>query len=246
MGDLVWIVTGGVLMTAIALVGSITTVLQPAALERLLLPMVSLAAGTLLGGAFLHMLPAGFDALGPLAGGVWLLGGFTAFLALEQFLHWHHCHRASAACRSPMTYLILLGDALHNFLGGLSIASTFLVDHKVGITAWLAAAAHEIPQELGDFGALVHGGWDRRRALIWNFLSGLTFLLGALIAYGVSFHHEVSGLILFGAGNFIYIGASDLVPEIKANPSVRKALVNFGCFVVGVLLMTYLAHTFHH
>ncbi len=246
MSDLGWVVAGGLLMSAIALVGGITTVLQPAALERLVLPMVSLAAGTLLGGAVLHMIPAGFEALGALSGGLWLLGGFTAFLALEQFLHWHHCRRASAECRSPMTYLILLGDALHNFLGGLSIASTFLIDHKVGITAWLAAAAHEIPQELGDFGALVHGGWNRRSALIWNLLSGLTFLLGGLAALAASFRFEVAGLILFGAGNFIYIGASDLIPEIKASPEIRKALLNFSCFAAGVTLMACLAHVFQH
>jgi zinc and cadmium transporter len=145
-----------------------------------------------------------------------------------------------------MTYLILLGDALHNFLGGLSIASTFLIDHKVGITAWFAAAAHEIPQELGDFGALVHGGWNRRSALIWNLLSGLTFLLGGLAALAASIRFEVAGLILFGAGNFIYIGASDLIPEIKATQEIRKALLNFSCFAAGVALMACLAHVFHH
>jgi zinc and cadmium transporter len=246
MNTLVWIIAGGLLMSVIALVGSLTTVLRPATLEQLILPLVSLAAGTLLGGAVLHMMPTGFAALGPIDGGVWLLGGFAGFLALEQFLHWHHCGRASAPCRNPMTYLILFGDALHNFLGGLSIAGTFLVDPKVGVTAWIAAAAHEIPQELGDFGVLVHGGWNRRSALLWNFISGITFLLGALTAYVVSFRFDVAGLILFGAGNFIYIGASDLVPEIKAHPDLGKAVLHFTCFVAGLLLMLYLAYEFQH
>ena len=244
MNNLEWIIAGGLLMSGIALVGGLTTVMRPATLERLILPLVSLAAGTLLGGAVLHMIPPGFAALGPIDGGVWLLAGFAVFLALEQFLLWHHCHRASAACRSPMTYLILLGDGIHNFLGGLSIAGTFLVDPRAGVMAWIAAAAHEIPQELGDFGVLVHGGWNRCQALTWNCLSGLTFLLGALTAFALSFRFELAGLILFGAGNFIYIGASDLVPEIKAHPNIVMAVLHFTCFAAGVLLMLCLAYGF--
>jgi len=82
---------------------------------------------------------------------LWLALGFVLFFGLEQFLHWHHCHRASAECRQPLTYLILVGDGLHNFLGGLSIAGVFLMDVRLGMAAWIAAAAHEVPQELGDF-----------------------------------------------------------------------------------------------
>jgi zinc and cadmium transporter len=245
MTTLFWILTGGLLMSAIALVGSLTTIMKPATLERLLLPMVALAAGTLLGGALFHLMPEGIAALGPVDAATWILAGFGTFLALEQFLHWHHSHRADPSCRKPVTYLILLGDALHNLIGGLAIGSAFVADPKVGMTAWLAAAAHEVPQELGDFGVLVHGGWTRRHALMWNFVSGLTFLLGALLAYGMSFHIDVTPLLLFGAGNFIYIGASDLVPEIKSHPSIRHALVHFASFAVGALILLALAYAFH-
>jgi zinc and cadmium transporter len=237
-----WILSGGLLMSAIALIGSVTTVLQPATLERLLLPLVALAAGTLLGGALFHLIPEGMSVLGPLDGAVWILAGFMAFLVLEQFLHRHHDHRTTAARHEPVTYLILLGDALHNFLGGLAIGSAFITDPRVGMTAWLAAAAHEVPQELGDFGVLVHGGWTRRRALLWNLASGLTFLLGALLAFAASFRFDVTPLLLFGAGNFIYIGASDLVPEIKSHPSLKHALVLFGCFAAGALALLALAY----
>jgi zinc and cadmium transporter len=144
-----------------------------------------------------------------------------------------------------MTYLILVGDALHNFLGGLGVASTFLINPTVGMMAWLAAAAHEVPQELGDFGVLVHGGWPRGTALRWNFLSGLTFLVGALLAYAVSFRIDVAPLVLLGAGNFIYIGASDLVPEMRAHRIVpREALQLFGSFAVGAAAMLLLALIF--
>jgi len=179
MSTLGWIIVGGVLMSAIAMVGSVTLVLKQATLERLLLPLVAFAAGSMIGGAFFHMIPAALDAdQSGLEIGVAVVSGFTVFFFLEQALHWHHCHRAQIACKQPLTYLILIGDALHNFLGGLAIAGTFLIDVRLGITSWLAAAAHEIPQELGDFGVLVHGGWSKRRALLFNVLSGLTFLLG--------------------------------------------------------------------
>ncbi|MGE0353418.1 MAG: ZIP family metal transporter [Gemmatimonadales bacterium] len=228
-------------MSAIALVGGVTSLLRPATLERLLLPFVSLAAGTLLGGAFFHMIPEGTVALGPLTAAVWLVGGFTTFLGLEQFLHWHQTHRAPTEVHKPATYLILIGDAIHNFLGGLGIASTFLVDPPAGVVAWIAAAAHEVPQELGDFGILVHGGFPRRHALLWNLLSALTFPVGAVLAYFASQRFEVSGLVLFGAGNFIYIAASDLVPEIKSHRSLRGAAMHLGFFALGLALTLFLA-----
>jgi len=108
----------------------------------------------------------------------WLVVGFVLFFALEQFLHWHHCHRAEADCKKPLTYLILIGDGVHNFIGGTAVAGTFLIDIRLGITAWLAAAAHEVPQELGDFSVLLHGNWEKRKALLFNVLSALTFLVG--------------------------------------------------------------------
>jgi zinc and cadmium transporter len=242
---LAWIIVGGLLMSAIALVGSLTVVLKPATLEKILLPLVALAAGTLLGGAFFHMIPEGSSALEPLSAAAWLVGGFAVFLAMEQFLHWHHSHGTAPSGRKPVTYLILIGDAVHNFLGGLGIASTFLLDPRAGIIAWFAAAAHEIPQELGDFGVLVHGGWPKRRALTWNFISALTFPLGALLAYLAAQRFDVAGLVLFGAGNFIYIAASDLIPEIKSQASLRAAISHFACFAAGLMLMFILAYLFH-
>ncbi len=245
MNDLVWIIAGGLVMSAIAMVGAVSILMQQATLQRLILPMVALSAGTLIGGALFHMVPEGMKALAPLDAAVWLVAGFTTFLLVEQFLHWHHSHYSSANDYHPMTYLVLLGDALHNFLGGLGIASTFLLDPKAGITAWIAGAAHEVPQELGDFGVLVHGGWSRWRALRWNMLSALTFPLGALLAYLFSQRFDVSGLVLFGAGNFLYIAASDLVPEIKANPNLQNAALHFLCFALGLAFMLFLARAFH-
>ena len=251
MPALVWILLGGLLMSGIAMVGGLTVVLRPQRIERMLLPLVALAAGTLLGGAFFHMIPEAMQSLAPVAGAVWLACGFAAFLAMEQFLQWHHSHRAAdadaagASLHQPVTWLILIGNGVHNFLGGLAIASTFLIDPRAGVIAWLAAATHEVPQELGDFGVLVHGGWSRRSALIGNVLSALTFPVGAILAYVASRRFEVAGLVLFGAGNFIYIAASDLIPEIKAQTGPRASALHFGCFAAGLALMGLLAYGLH-
>jgi zinc and cadmium transporter len=235
---LAWIVGGGLAMSAIALVGSLTLLMSEETLERMLLPLVAFAAGSLLGGAFFHMLPVALDAgMADTAAYALVLAGFAAFFALEQFLHWRHCHRRSRTGAKPLTYLILIGDGLHNFLGGLAVAGTFLIDIRLGIVTWLAAAAHEVPQELGDFGVLVHGGWARGKALAFNLLSALTFLAGGLVAYAASFRLDVSFLVAFAAGNFLYIGAADLVPEVKAQASRRKAAVHFAAFSIGVLLL---------
>lgn len=210
-------------MSAIALVGSLTLVLKEETLERVLLPLVAFAAGSLIGGALFHMLPASIEHFDDsLDVFVWTAAGFTVFLVLEQVLNWHHCHRTPSRHKKPLTYLILLADGLHNLIGGLSIGATFLLDVRLGITAWIAAAAHEIPQELGDFGILVHGGWKKGRALLFNFVSALMFLLGSLIAYSASSQIDVAFLVPFAAGNFLYIGAVDLVPEVKAQCNSEK------------------------
>jgi zinc and cadmium transporter len=237
MTTFLWILLGGIAMSAIALVGSVTLVLRESTLKRLLLPLVAFAAGSLIGGALFHMIPASLASM-PMMTTLRLVAlGFVIFFALEQFLHWHHCHRAFAECKKPLTYLILIGDGLHNFLGGLSIAGVFLQDVRLGIAAWIAAAAHEVPQELGDFGVLIHGGWKKRTALLFNLLSGLTFLVGGLVAYGASLRLDVHWLVPLAAGNFLYIGASDLVPEVNKSHSLAASLLHFVVFSAGLGLL---------
>lgn len=239
MSTLTWIVASGVAMSAIALVGSGTLLLRPEQLQRLLLPLVAFAAGTLLGGALLHMLPGAIEQSGARpAVFLWLLAGFTAFFALEQFLHWQHSHRVLAGVeRRPLTYLVLVGDGLHNFLGGLAVAAAFIADVRLGLGAWLAAAAHEVPQELGDFAVLVHGGWSGRQALLYNVLSASTFLVGGLVAYAAAARVDVGFLLPFAAGNFLYIAASDLVPEVKHAHGLRDGVIHLAALVGGIALL---------
>ena len=238
--ELWWIIGSGLAMTSIALVGGIMLVLRESSFQRIILPLVAFSAGSLMGGAMFHMLPEGLDRSGnTTAFWAWIVAGFSVFLILEQFLHWHHCHRAVATEHRPLTWLILIADGLHNFIGGLAVAGAFLIDIRVGISAWLAAAAHEIPQELGDFGIMVHGGWTKTRALAFNVLSAVTFLIGGLIAWGVSLRIDVAFLLPFAAGNFIYIAAADLIPEINKVRTLREGAIHFSFFALGVaLLMT--------
>jgi len=247
MSALGWIISSSLLMSAIALIGSVTLLLTKKTLQKITLPLVAFAAGSLIGGAFLHMIPAGLTKFeGDDTFYLWILLGFILFFALEQLLHWHHCHRSDAECKKPLTYLILLGDGLHNYIGGLAIAGTFLIDIQLGIMAWLAAAAHEIPQELGDFAVLIHGGWKKKTALLFNVLSALTFLLGGITAYFVSFKVNIDFLIPFAAGNFLYIGASDLVPEVNKHKSFIKNIIHFTSFTMGVALMWLIKTTLGH
>ncbi|MCB0954471.1 MAG: ZIP family metal transporter, partial [Microthrixaceae bacterium] len=137
----------------------------------------------------------------------------------------------------PLGYLILLADGLHNFIGGLAVGGAFIVDIRVGVVTWVVAALHEIPQELGDFGVLVHSGWRPRSALAWNLASALTFLVGGLTAYAVSSSVDVAYLLPFAAGNFIYIAAADLLPEITSQARTRDKIETTAALLSGLAIL---------
>lgn len=225
-------------MSLIAWIGVITFFCSENFLKKIIFPLVAFSAGALLGGAFLHMLPEAIEGSSDLtAVFLWAILGFSLFFLLEQFIHWHHCHRLPSEHKHPVTYLILVADGVHNFIGGLAIGSAFLVDIKLGVITWLAAAAHELPQEIGDFGILIHGGWKKMKALVVNFISALTIVVGGLVAYLLAGKFSIIYLLAFAAGNFIYIASSDLIPEIKHSDKLKHNLLHFFAFTCGILLL---------
>jgi len=241
---LAWIITSGLVMALFALSGAVTLLLPEAKIKALLLPLVALAAGSLIGGAMLHMLPAASERMASAeAAHGWAAIGFVTFFGLEQLLHWHHGKDDSHGHHHhPLTILVLVGDGLHKLVGGLAVGAAFTVDTRVGLMTWLAAAAHEIPHELGDFGALVHGGLPPRRALLLNLLAALPFLFGGLVSYYVAQRValDLTFLVAFAAGNFIYLGAVDLLPELNRPKQRGTVLLHVLCFGLGLGLLAIL------
>ena len=226
-------------ISLIAFSGISTFLLKRELLNRTLLVLVALSTGALLGGAFLHLLPEAIEEKGArLEIFLYLLLGFSIFFVLEQFLQWRHQHTATPQVK-PFSYLILVSDAVHNFIDGLIIAASFVTSLPLGIATTLAVALHEIPQELGDFAVLVYGGFGRKRALTFNFATAITAILGGVIGYLASSIMQTSIIYLlpFAAGNFIYIAAADLIPEIKHQVSLGRSILHFGVFVIGIAIM---------
>jgi len=242
-----WIIVSGLVMAALSLEGGVFSLAWfegGRVMKRLMRPLVALAAGTMIGGSLLHMMPEGLEEFGcGLGFFLWVAAGFALFFALEQLIHWHHCNRAAAECKNPAGYLVIAGDCLHHLLAGLAVGGAFVVDIRLGITIWLLAVAHEVPKELGDFAVLVHSGFKRGQALMLNFFSSLPFLAGGLIAWSGSGRVDLSFLIPMAAGQFLYVGASDLIPEISGHGHDRPLanLAVFLFFVTGLGFMAILA-----
>jgi zinc and cadmium transporter len=251
---LLYIILATTLVSAVAFIGIISLAFSKALLDRLLLCLVALAAGGLMGGAFFHLIPEALHGLEELGKGhegasllfVFVVIGFCLFFLIEQFLHWHHHHHTNHDCKAcdykkkkPLAYLILIGDGVHNFIDGIVIAASFVVSPFAGIVTTIAVALHEIPQEIGDFGVLVHSGFSRSKALLFNFLSALTAVFGGVVGY--LFMGQLEGVIVYvlplAAGGFLYLAASDLIPEIKHGDKTVRMIANFGCFLFGIAIM---------
>jgi zinc and cadmium transporter len=206
-------------------------------MKKLMMGLVALSAGALMGGAFLHLIPESIEEFGSNIL-IYVLIGFTVFFLVEKILHWRHCHEVDCKIHS-FAYMSLLGDAIHNLIDGLIIGVTFVVDTSLGVASTIAIILHEIPQELGDFAVLVHGGFSIKKALLANFLTALTAVLGGILGYFLITFTENAMMYLlpFAAGGFIYISASDLLPELRKEVNIVKAIINFLIFLIGIALM---------
>jgi zinc and cadmium transporter len=236
---LVRILVATSIVSLIAFAGILTLAVKKELLGKVLLVLVALSAGALLGGAFLHLLPRAIEEKdADPAIFLYLLVGFSIFFVLEQFLQWRHEHTVAPRAK-PFSYLILVSDAVHNFIDGLVIAAGFASSVPLGIATTLAVVLHEIPQELGDFAVLVYGGFGTRRAVLFNFISALTAIVGGIVGYLASslLESSVVYLLPLAAGNFIYIAAADLIPEIKHHISLGRSIVHFAVFLLGIVIM---------
>ncbi len=208
-------------------------------LPNLLLFLISFSAGALLGDAFIHLLPesmeSGIETI-PLA----IIGGILAFFILEKIVHWRHCHQPT--CKDhphPLATMNLVGDAFHNFLDGIIIATSYIVSIPLGIATTLAVLLHEIPQEIGDFGVLLYAGYSKKKALLMNFLISLTAIFGGIVGLVLSKNIESfsSIMIAITAGGFIYIATADLIPEMKKDIGLKKTAIQFFGLILGIGIM---------
>ena len=243
---MVWLYTliSVFIISLISLIGLFALSFDQRKLYKTLIYLVSFSAGTLMGDAFLHLIPESFESLdNPMKISFSILGGILIFFLIEKVIHWRHCHEEPCANHPhPFSYIILIGDSIHNFIDGMIIAASFLVSIPLGITTTVAVIFHEIPQEIGDFASLVYAGFSRGKALFFNFFTALSAVLGAIIILLINFNPEIltSILVPFAAGGFIYIAGTDLIPELHKHKNLKASFWQTIAFVLGIGLMASL------
>jgi len=246
---LFYALTSAFLVSLLAFIGLITLALKEKILKKILIYLVSFSAGGLMGGAFFHLLPESIEeGHEPIRIFTYVIIGFCFFFLVEKFLRWHHCH--DKQCKDPkhLGYINLIGDGVHNFIDGIIIITAFTVSPALGFAATISIIFHELPQELGDFGVLLYAGFSKFKALFWNFISALIALAGVLIGYFLINLSE--NLIVFllpaAAGGFIYIAATDLIPELQKILKTKHSIFTFVVFILALILMFLLKFSGGH
>jgi zinc and cadmium transporter len=232
------------IVSLISLIGIFTLGLKTEQLKKILIYFIAFSAGTLMGDAFLHMLPETVEEYGyQTLTGLAILGGILIGLITEKVIHRNHCHLPiTNTHQHPFARMNLVGDMVHNLMDGIIIGISFMISIEVGIATTIAVILHEIPQEIGDFGVLIHGGFSKKRALLLNFLTALTAFLGLAIAYILNRYIENISSILtpLAAGLFIYIAGSDLIPEMHKQTKLSQSLFQILFFLCGMGIMVAL------
>ena len=239
----------------ISLAGVLTLLWKDGWLKKILFILVSLATGALFGDAVIHLIPETLEQISGVAAPLFILSGVLVFFALEKFLHWHHSHgehdedlhgseiAERTGAIKPMGVMVLVSDGVHNLIDGAVIAASFFISAEVGIATTIAVILHEIPQEIGDFGLLIHAGFSKTRALLLNFASAATAFVGAglVIFIGSLSDYSLAALGGFAAGNFLYLAGSDLIPELHKNRDLKSSFVQFLGIIGGIAIMLALA-----
>jgi zinc and cadmium transporter len=242
----VWLATlaSVFIVSLVSLMGIVFIGLNERWLKRAIFFLVSLAVGALFGDAFIHLLPEAYERLGGMRASLLVLGGIFLFFVLEKFLRWQHRHLPdeNGGDIHPVGYMNLVADGVHNLLDGMIIAASYMVNLHVGLATTLAVLLHEIPQEIGDYGVLLHAGFSRRRALLLNLASALLAVVGALLVlvFGTRPGGLAAAMAPLSAGGFIYIAGSDLLPELHKESKPLQSLVQFAAMAGGVGLMLLL------
>ena len=229
-----------VIVSLISLVGIFTIYMNDRKLKKILLYLVSFSAGALLGDVFIHLLPQIIESTGfTVKISLYVIFGIAFSFIIEKIIHWRHCHVAEQSHIHPFSMVNLYGDTIHNFIDGIIIGASYLVNMQVGIATTVAVIMHEIPQEIGDFAVLLYGGTKKSKALFYNFLSSLSAVFGLLLALVTSSYIQAitDFLIPFAAGTFIYIAAADLIPELHKEVAIKKSIIQLALLLLGVIVM---------
>jgi len=232
------------IVSLISLVGVLVLALKESVLKKYIFIFVSLAIGSLLGDAFIHLIPESLEgSLTTVTTGLLVILGIMAFFILEKFLHWHHHGEDRNEFHAhPVGKLVLFSDGVHNAIDGMLIGASFIVSIPVGIATTLAIILHEIPQEIGDFMVLLHAGYSKKRALWLNFLSAIIAFIGLIIVFilGELVENFIIWILPITAGGFIYIAVADLIPELHKTKEIKHSLLQILSIIIGVLIMALL------
>jgi len=235
--NLIWIISFSFLGSAGAIVLAGAYLLFPEKIRQTIIPcLISYATGTLLGAAFLGLLRHALDSAPAASILPTVLIGILVFFLLEKVVLWRHCHDTECEKHGNAGPLLLIGDALHNFIDGIAIAAAFIASIPVGVTTALAVLAHELPQEVGDFAILLKGGYSRCRAFTYNLLSSLSTLPGAVLSYYylVEAQKFTANIMAFSAASFIYIAIADLIPSLHKQSDLKQAIGQFAFIMAGI------------
>ena len=248
----IWIsaIASTVLVSILSLSGIVIVALKGIKTEFIVFSLISFAIGTLFGNSFFVLLPESFHVFhdGKMVG-MLVMAGFLVMLGIEKVVHVNHNHKIKNDNKiMPLGYISLVTDGLHNFTDGILIAAGWMTSPEIGITTTLAVILHEIPQEISDFGVLIHAGFKRKKALWFNFLSAITAIAGAVVTlWAGSIISSLSVYVLpVAAGGFIYLAGSSLVPEINKEKSIRKNVIQFAFIFLGLMLMHSLSGSHSH
>lgn len=248
MSTTITILTTTSVVCLFSLVGISALSLKEKTLHNILFILIAFSAGSILGTAYFDLLPEALEIVDESIVFIQITLGFVLFFFLERFIYWYHGHGhetdipAEIGDRKVTTsfaYLNLIGDGIHNFVDGMIIAVSFFIGFPVGLATTIAVTFHELPQEMGDYGILVYAGFKRGRALLLNFVVALAVVLGGIFAIlFIETVKTLSGFLLsFSAGGFIYLAASELIPELHEEKKFKRSVIQFIIFILGIALV---------